>query len=162
MRASVVLATATVGEVPPVRVLVAVRGESASILRRNLIRFTPRGKSGKMQDAARVEIDEGSEEVTLGYDEQKAPHAKFVLSGTAPHIIRAKNASALRFTTGGKTVFAKQVNHPGTKEQGTRIYSSTLNASQGAIDGMLHTYGEELMVRIATNAPVGVGRIRIR
>lgn len=37
--------------------------------------------------------------------------------GTAPHTIEAKNAKSLRFTSGGKTVFAKKVNHPGTKPQ---------------------------------------------
>lgn len=37
--------------------------------------------------------------------------------GTAPHTIEAKNAKALRFTKGGKTIFAKKVNHPGTKPQ---------------------------------------------
>lgn len=33
---------------------------------------------------------------------------------TKPHIIEAKNAAALKFTIGGRTVFAKSVNHPGS------------------------------------------------
>lgn len=33
--------------------------------------------------------------------------------GTDPYVIRPVNAKALRFEVGGKTVFAKQVNHPG-------------------------------------------------
>ncbi len=44
-----------------------------------------------------------------------APYSAFVHQGTQPHIIRPRNASALRFTMNGATVFAKSVNHPGTK-----------------------------------------------
>jgi len=45
-------------------------------------------------------------------------HALFHHEGTAPHVIRPRNVTFLRFPTspGGATfVFAKQVNHPGTK-----------------------------------------------
>lgn len=34
---------------------------------------------------------------------------------TAPHLILPKKASVLRFEAGGKTVFARKVNHPGSK-----------------------------------------------
>lgn len=46
------------------------------------------------------------------------PHALFHHEGTAPHVIRPRNVTFLRFpTTPGGTafVFAKSVNHPGTK-----------------------------------------------
>lgn len=45
-----------------------------------------------------------------------APYAKFVHEGTRPHIIRARNAQALRFywPVMGRVVFFKQVSHPGT------------------------------------------------
>ncbi len=42
-------------------------------------------------------------------------YAAAVHDGTRPHLIRAKNKKALAFKKGGKTVFVKQVNHPGTK-----------------------------------------------
>ena len=35
--------------------------------------------------------------------------------GSKPHVIRPKNKKALRFTIGNQVIFAKQVNHPGTK-----------------------------------------------
>lgn len=36
--------------------------------------------------------------------------------GTRPHVIRARNAKALRYESdNGEVVFAKSVNHPGTK-----------------------------------------------
>lgn len=44
-----------------------------------------------------------------------APYSVFVHQGTAPHVIRPRNASALRFKVGGETVFASSVNHPGTR-----------------------------------------------
>lgn len=40
---------------------------------------------------------------------------KWIRQGTPPHIIRAKNVSALRFVMGGKVRYAKLVHHPGTK-----------------------------------------------
>lgn len=45
-----------------------------------------------------------------------APYAKFVHEGTRPHVIRARNARALRFfwERQGKVVTLRQVNHPGT------------------------------------------------
>ncbi len=41
--------------------------------------------------------------------------AYYYHSGTRPHVIRPRNARALRFTVGGRTVFARSVNHPGTR-----------------------------------------------
>lgn len=43
------------------------------------------------------------------------PYAKFVAEGTKPHTIEPKKASVLAFTVNGTKVFAKKVNHPGTK-----------------------------------------------
>lgn len=40
---------------------------------------------------------------------------QWVINGTRPHQIRPVRAQALRFTTGGRIVFAKLVNHPGTQ-----------------------------------------------
>lgn len=42
-------------------------------------------------------------------------YAEFVSAGTRPHVIRPRNARALRFNVGGVTVFATRVNHPGTR-----------------------------------------------
>lgn len=45
----------------------------------------------------------------------RAAHSSYVNNGTAPHAIEAKGGGLLRFNVGGATVFAKRVNHPGTK-----------------------------------------------
>jgi len=42
-------------------------------------------------------------------------YAGFVNDGTRPHTIRPRRAKALRFRVGGRIVYARVVNHPGTK-----------------------------------------------
>lgn len=49
---------------------------------------------------------------TIGSDVSYAP---YVNDGTRPHIIRPRTRQALKFTVGGRTVFAKVVHHPGTR-----------------------------------------------
>lgn len=47
--------------------------------------------------------------------ESRHPATLYVVNGTRPHQIRPVRAKALRFTVGGRVVFARLVNHPGTK-----------------------------------------------
>jgi len=50
---------------------------------------------------------------TIGSDVYYAP---FVNDGTRPHIIRPRRpGGTLRFTVGGRVVYAKVVHHPGTR-----------------------------------------------
>jgi hypothetical protein len=49
----------------------------------------------------------------VGHDLRAAPHAVFVHWGTRAHTIRPKTRKALRWSAGGRFVFAKQVRHPG-------------------------------------------------
>lgn len=44
-----------------------------------------------------------------------APLGDFITLGTKAHAIRPVSASVLRFEAGGETVFARGVNHPGTR-----------------------------------------------
>lgn len=46
-----------------------------------------------------------------------AAHSAYVEYKTRAHIIRPKKAKMLKFKVNGKTVFARLVRHPGTKEQ---------------------------------------------
>lgn len=46
-----------------------------------------------------------------------AEYAPDVEFGTKPHVIRAKPGGVLAFKVGGKMVFTKEVNHPGTAAQ---------------------------------------------
>lgn len=67
-------------------------------------------KTGALRDSIKVTTEPGKR--IIGPD---VPYADFVVLGTAPHRIEAKPGSVLAFAVGGETVFAKYVNHPGTK-----------------------------------------------
>lgn len=56
------------------------------------------------------EIQNGRE---VGQDLQRAPHALFVHFATKAHAIVPKNKKALRWSGGGRFMFAKRVWHPG-------------------------------------------------
>lgn len=43
------------------------------------------------------------------------PYADYVEKGTRPHKIEPKHAGALHWEASGESVFARSVNHPGTK-----------------------------------------------
>lgn len=60
----------------------------------------------------------------------RANYSAFVHNGTAPHIIRARNAKALRFTIDGRTVFARYVNHPGTRARPFLLNAALEEASR--------------------------------
>ena len=69
-------------------------------------------KTGKLARSIVKEIDEDGE----AWIRALAPHAVYVIKGTAPHEIRPVNASVLAFkAAGGDMVFTRLVRHPGTK-----------------------------------------------
>lgn len=73
-------------------------------------RLAPGGMSRGI--SSRVER-EGNE--MTGFLTSSHPATIYVVSGTRPHIIRPVRAQALRFTVGGRVVYAKIVHHPGTR-----------------------------------------------
>jgi hypothetical protein len=52
----------------------------------------------------------------------------YVLAGTPPHLIRPRRRKALRFLGRGGLVFARQVNHPGTRAN--PFLTKALNAAR--------------------------------
>lgn len=48
--------------------------------------------------------------------------------GAAPHVIYPRRRKALRFLSGGRIVFARKVNHPGSK--GTHFLTRALDAAR--------------------------------
>lgn len=68
--------------------------------------------TGNLKNSIQASVDGLSAEVTANAD-----YAAYVEYGTAPHVIRPRNAKVLAFQAGGKTVFAAEVNHPGTPAQ---------------------------------------------
>ena len=79
---------------------------------------TPR-RTGKLARSTRFQIKGHGEDQALevrqgAKTEQGEFYGHFVREGTAAHIIEPVRASALAFVVGGKLVFAKRVQHPGT------------------------------------------------
>lgn len=61
-------------------------------------------------------IFKGSKANPLGIVMVDHPAASFVMNGTSPHtILPRRRNGVLRFTVGGRIVFSRRVDHPGTK-----------------------------------------------
>ena len=69
---------------------------------------------GSMARGIESEI-QGQGRDLIGIIRSTHPATIFVVKGTRPHVIRPVRAQALRFTVGGRVVYATVVNHPGTR-----------------------------------------------
>ena len=69
-----------------------------------------------------------------------ADYGKNVEFGSSPHIIRPKSKKALKFKSGSEDVFAKKVNHPGSRAK--PFIRPTLHQKLGKIiQGAIQNYG---------------------
>lgn len=59
-----------------------------------------------------------------------ADYGPVVERGSGPRTIEPRNAKALRFVVGGETVFARRVNHPGTRAKPFLVPALTQNAGE--------------------------------
>jgi hypothetical protein len=76
-------------------------------VQRNARRMAP-GKMGRKVNAVIV-----GRHVRI---ESSHPATMYVIKGTRPHQIRPRYRKVLKFSVKGRTVFARVVNHPGTKK----------------------------------------------
>lgn len=83
-------------------------------------------RTGATQDATTHKVVRLSSGRVLRIENPKKT-AAFLEWGTRPHKISAKSGRALRFMLGGRAVFRKSVNHPGTKPYKT-FYRATFTA----------------------------------
>lgn len=81
--------------------------------------------------------------VVIGSNEQ---YAAYVEGGTKPHKIRPRNAKVLAFQGAGGTVFAREVNHPGTPA--ANMFGDALEASEGAIRASVQGLLDRIMARV--------------
>jgi hypothetical protein len=58
-------------------------------------------------------------------------HASYVNDGTRAHRITAKNGKALKFQSGGSTIFRRSVWHPGTKA--TKFFDNAADRVRGQL-----------------------------
>jgi len=104
---------------------------------------TPR-RSGKLANSTRGQItgSPAAQELQVRQGARTpngAFYGGFVRKGTAAHEIRPVRAKALRFVIGGNVVFAKKVNHPGTKPN--PYHERALTKVSGQIDGIISRTG---------------------
>jgi hypothetical protein len=69
--------------------------------------------TGRLRASGSVRIAERGSAV-VGQVEYTADYAAAVHNGTRPHVIVPRRGRYLRFQVGGRTVYARRVNHPGT------------------------------------------------
>jgi hypothetical protein len=90
-------------------------------------------RTGELKRSVRYEVkNKGTKNVELtvdiGNDKRPEVIVKSLLFGSLPHVIRPKRAKVLRFKRGGKYVFARRVNHPGTTRDNF-LYRAELKAN---------------------------------
>jgi hypothetical protein len=83
-----------------------------------------------LEKSVDFEVDKADMNATVFLDEAVAPYASWVHDGTKPHRILPRAKKALRWTKGGKFVFAKSVWHPGTKKDQFLYEAGTNSVAQ--------------------------------
>lgn len=77
-----------------------------------------RHRTGWLSSHVTAKTSDSGETITteVGVDTKAVPYARIHEYGgvTKPHVIVARRAQSLAFVAGGKTVFARKVNHPGS------------------------------------------------
>jgi len=76
----------------------------------------------------------------------QVPYAGFVHNGTPPHVIVPKRpGGVLVFQIGGKTIFTKRVNHPGTNAN--PFYDRAVQQSDDERMALLQRTGDTIVAR---------------
>lgn len=92
--------------------------------------LTPK-RTGRLVSTLRIEAGDTAlgpfRDVTIGFP-GITDYVGYLIEGTAPHVIRPRQARALRFLSGGKIVFSRVVHHPGTRANDFMIRA--LNAAE--------------------------------
>jgi phage gpG-like protein len=92
--------------------------ELRGVVEANLSGRVLKQRSGRLARAQQLNVtsDASGVSAAVGFDPHDVPYGAINEFGgtTRAHLIEAKNAMALRFSLGGKVVFAKSVHHPGS------------------------------------------------
>jgi hypothetical protein len=108
-------------------------------------------RTGRLKNSTRFQIQGGPGdqrlEIRQGAKTPEGTHyLPFVVLGTRPHTIVPRGGGVLRFEIGGRTVFAKKVNHPGNRPN--KYPQRVLNRARPQIEQITRQAG----VRIASRA----------
>ncbi|NUO48732.1 MAG: hypothetical protein HOV80_07740 [Polyangiaceae bacterium] len=72
-------------------------------------------ETGRLKDSLEGVVTRSSSTSAEGVVRARVKHMRFVIEGTEPHVIEPKRKKALKFNGAGGIVFARRVNHPGTR-----------------------------------------------
>jgi hypothetical protein len=78
---------------------------------------------------------------------QQVPYAVPVEEGSKPHVIEARSGRALRFRVGGKVIFRRRVQHPGSK--GVHMFRDGAQAATSRIEAIFEGALRRAVVRIS-------------
>jgi len=107
-------------------------------------------KTGKLRDSTVYEIKGSAADMRLEVRQNARTangtfYGHMVRMGTRPHPIVPRNAKALAFMIGGNLVFAKRVNHPGTRAN--KYHVRAWNNISSAVEAIM----QNAAVRITTS-----------
>lgn len=79
-------------------------------------------KTGRLKRSRRTRLSTAGDLLSADIDYQArsrsggGDYGEFLDEGVRPHVIRPRRAKVLRFVVGGRVVYARKVNHPGTNK----------------------------------------------
>lgn len=117
-------------------VIVRDTNQLLATVRQNLSGTVLNRRTGKLYASIKQQLTEQATSIEgRVYSDGSVPYAAIHEFGgtTSPHVILPKTASVLAFQMGGKTVFAKSVNHPGSKIPERSYMRSALTAMRDKI-----------------------------
>ena len=128
----------------PTKYKMSLISETIAILLKFANRLTPE-HTGLLKRGNQSEVVASGD---YGRVYNQVPYATFVHNGTKPHPIYPKKAGGvLVFQIGGKTVFARKVNHPGTKAQ--PFYQAAIDQSANERERLLQLIGDQIVAGMA-------------
>lgn len=98
--------------------------------------------TGRLRASGSMRIAERGSSV-VGQVEYTANYAAAVHNGTRPHVIVPRRGRYLRFQVGGRTVYARRVQHPGTP---ARPYLATALVEVAGRAGFVVSVGRNVTV----------------
>ena len=114
-----------------------------SLVLKNATASTLQETGFKVEEEAKkaAPVDSGYYRNNIGFDGKNSVIANADYSadleyGTKPHVIEPKTAKALHFKSDGQDVFAKKVNHPGTKPN--PVMRNAAHKVQKQVGGMFY------------------------
>lgn len=128
----------------PTKYKTSLMSETIALLLKFANRLTPE-QTGFLKRGNQSEVVASGD---FGRIYNQVPYAQFVHDGTKPHPIYPKKAGGfLVFQVNGKTVFARKVNHPGTKSQ--PFYQAAIDQSAGERGRLLQRTGDQIVASMA-------------